>query len=95
MGRLVAIGGGKIETQETLPIDREIVRLTGKRKPNVLFIPTASGDASEYCDNFQAVYRGWLWKHFDHCHRVEISNDGEVIDDPPGERRRREQREAE
>lgn len=50
--KIVAIGGGeigrpgtKIETEE---IDREIIRLTGKKHPKLLFIPTASGDSESY-----------------------------------------------
>ena len=42
--------------RETLAIDREIVSLTGKDRPNALFIPTASGDSPEYWRSFQEVY---------------------------------------
>ena len=42
--------------RETLAIDREIVSLTGKDRPNALFIPTASGDSPEYWQSFQEVY---------------------------------------
>lgn len=56
MGKLVAIGGGEIKNLDTLPIDREIVRLTGKKHPKALFIPTASGDAEGYWQTFQKVY---------------------------------------
>ena len=58
MGKIVAIGGGEIGRPresgkglypiETLPIDREIVRLTGKKNPKLLFIPTASQDSESY-----------------------------------------------
>lgn len=41
---------------ETLPIDREIVRLSGKKRPVALFIPTASGDSEKYWGIFQGVY---------------------------------------
>ena len=54
--KIVAIGGGKLAEHETLKIDQEIVRLTGKRKPNALFIPTASSDSEEYWEFFHAVY---------------------------------------
>ena len=56
MGKLVAIGGGEIAELETFAIDREIVSLTGKDSPRALFIPTASGDSSEYWQSFQDVY---------------------------------------
>ena len=56
MGKLVAIGGGEMAERETLAIDREIVSLTGKDRPNALFIPTASGDSPEYWQSFREVY---------------------------------------
>ena len=55
--RIVAVSGGEIGRPkkegghypiETLPIDKEIVRLTGKKNPKLLFIPTASGDSRSY-----------------------------------------------
>ena len=55
-GKIVAIGGGKIKALETLPIDKEIIMLTGKSHPKALFIPTASGEPEEYCQTFQKVY---------------------------------------
>jgi dipeptidase E len=49
MGKIVALGGGEMgrpgTKKETIPIDREIIRLTGKKHPKLLFLPTASGDA--------------------------------------------------
>lgn len=52
MKKIVAIGGGeigrpgtKIETQK---IDEEIIRLSGKKNPKLLFIPTASFDSEDY-----------------------------------------------
>lgn len=53
MGRIVAIGGGSIGFEgppQTTKIDKEIIRLTKKKKPRLLFIPTASGDAPGYVD---------------------------------------------
>jgi len=52
MKKIVAIGGGEIgrpeHSIETLKIDREIIRLSGKKQPKFLFIPTASIDAGDY-----------------------------------------------
>jgi dipeptidase E len=52
--KIVAIGGGEIGRPgtriETEPIDREILRLSGRRHPRLLFVPTASGDAPSYCE---------------------------------------------
>ena len=41
---------------ETEPIDREIIGLTGKRKPRALFVPTASSDSARYVRHFERVY---------------------------------------
>lgn len=50
--KIVAIGGGEIGRRghpvETTKIDKEIIRLTGKDKPKLLFIPTASSDSESY-----------------------------------------------
>lgn len=50
--KIVAIGGGEIGRPgfpvETTKIDEEIIRLTGKSKPKLLFIPTASSDSEGY-----------------------------------------------
>ncbi len=55
--RIVAIGGGEIGRPkkeggrypiETTSIDKEIIKLTGKKHPKVLFLPTASGDSKGY-----------------------------------------------
>ena len=49
---IVAIGGGQIRTRGTADIDREIIRLSNKEHPRILFVPTASSDSERY------------WKHF-------------------------------
>jgi dipeptidase E len=56
MRKIVAIGGGEIKDLETIILDREIVKLTGKKHPRALFIPTASGDAAGYVETFHKVY---------------------------------------
>lgn len=56
MKTIVAIGGGELGELETLAIDREIVKLSGKKHPVVLFIPTASNDSEKYWEIFQKVY---------------------------------------
>lgn len=52
MKKIVAIGGGEIGSPgcpvETTTIDKEIIRLSGKKRPRVLFIPTASSDSDGY-----------------------------------------------
>lgn len=44
----------------TLSIDREIVELSGKRKPACLFIPTASMDDPGYCARVERLYKDRL-----------------------------------
>ena len=57
MGRIVAIGGGEIRDGETLNIDKFIVSLSGKEKPSLLFIPTASNDSEGYIETVKKVYK--------------------------------------
>ncbi len=58
--KIVAIGGGEIGRPgchiETEEIDREIIRLSGKKNPQALFLPTASGDSQGYWETFQKYY---------------------------------------
>lgn len=54
--RIVGIGGGDLAAGATLPIDRRIVELTGKRRPLALFVPTASTDSREYAAIFAGIY---------------------------------------
>jgi dipeptidase E len=52
MKTIIAIGGGEIGRPgypiETTKIDKEIIKLTGKKNPKLLFIPTASSDSESY-----------------------------------------------
>ena len=52
MGKIVALGGGEIGRPgypiETTSIDKEIIKLSGKKHPKLLFIPTASSDSEGY-----------------------------------------------
>lgn len=58
--KIVAIGGGEIGRNnspiETEEIDREIIKLSGKKHPRVLFLPTASSHSEEYWKVFQKYY---------------------------------------
>lgn len=60
MKHIVAIGGGEIGRPgfpvETTEIDKHIIDLTNKYSPNVLFIPTASGDSVGYSAIFTQYY---------------------------------------
>ena len=52
MGKIIAIGGGEIGRPgypaTTTKIDKKIIRLSGKKSPKLLFIPTASLDSEGY-----------------------------------------------
>ena len=60
MKAIVAIGGGKFTNGGRVAIDREIVRLSGKRHPRLLFIPTASSDFEPYWQNISEYFGGFL-----------------------------------
>jgi dipeptidase E len=55
---IVAIGGGDIRTESTAIIDKEIIRLSGKKKPKLLFIPTASSDDEVYWRHIEKYFGG-------------------------------------
>lgn len=57
---IVAIGGGEIRTRGTAPIDREMIRLTSKEHPRLLFLPTASSDSERYWKHVQEYFGGFL-----------------------------------
>lgn len=64
MGKLVCIGGGEIPRikdgiqlpYETREIDEEIVRISGKQKPKLLFIGTASSHSYDYFLVIKNIY---------------------------------------
>ncbi len=57
---IVAIGGGEIRTRRTAAIDREIIRLSSKKNPKLLFIPTASSDSERYWKHVQDYFGKFL-----------------------------------
>src|SRR5271163_1862327 len=57
---IVAIGGGEIRTRGTAAIDREIIRLSNKKNPRLLFIPTASSDSERYWKHVQEYFGKFL-----------------------------------
>ncbi|HVU75361.1 MAG TPA: peptidase E [Candidatus Paceibacterota bacterium] len=62
--KIVAIGGGEIGRPgtdiETLDIDAEVVALSGKKRPRLVFLPTASGDDPGYQRVVEQYYGGKL-----------------------------------
>src|ERR1700679_3831 len=57
---IVAIGGGLIRTRGTAAIDREIIQLSGKKNPKLLFIPTASSDSEIYWNRIREYFGKFL-----------------------------------
>jgi len=54
---LAALGGGGFSMEpENLALDRWLLSLTGKERPRVLFVPTASGDSDNYVQRFFTAY---------------------------------------
>jgi dipeptidase E len=63
MGKIVALGGGvfmgkndNIWPPEMRPIHKEIIALTNKKRPRVLYIPTAADDSEKRITGFQKNY---------------------------------------
>lgn len=65
--KIVAIGGGEIRTAGTLAIDKAIIRLAQKKRPKLLFIPTASSDNEGY------------WKHIDKYYGKKLGCETDVL----------------
>jgi len=54
---IVAIGGGGFSDHEVLtPLDQYLLDLTGKDRPRVCFLGTASGDSERYAAKFYRAY---------------------------------------
>jgi len=57
MKRIAALGGGGFSMEPRNPrLDRWLLGLTGKRRPRVLFVPTASGDSPRYIGKFHRAF---------------------------------------
>ena len=55
--QIVALGGGGFSDAESLtPIDHYLLELTGKERPRVCFLGTASGDSDRYAAKFYRAY---------------------------------------
>ncbi len=54
---IVAMGGGGFSEEPDNPLlDDYVLSLTRKRRPAICFLPTASGDAQGYIDEFHAAF---------------------------------------
>jgi peptidase E len=56
-GQIVAIGGAALDAENgSVALERYVLDLTGKERPRVCFVPTASGDDVNYVARFFATY---------------------------------------
>lgn len=53
--RIVLLGGG-FSWAPGSPLDAYVLRTAGRRRPKVCFVPTASGDAQSYVEDFHAAF---------------------------------------
>lgn len=57
MKRIAALGGGGFSMEaRNSRLDRWLLSLTGRRRPRVLFVPTASGDSPKYIARFHRAF---------------------------------------
>ena len=57
--QILAMGGGGFSMEpDNLALDRYLLRLTGRERPKVCFVPTASGDAEGYIEGFYRAFKG-------------------------------------
>ncbi len=88
MGKIIAIGGGEIGRPkegsgfyavETEAIDHEILCLTGKKNPTLLFIPTASRDSRGYFEVAKKHFSAVGFKSVDALYLTDKSLSKEAI----------------
>ena len=64
MRQVIAIGGGGFgRTQKSHLIEQYILDQSSQEKPNICFIPTATGDLDPYVVNFYTVFSKLIKKH--------------------------------
>lgn len=72
MKKFVLVGG--VDPHTTLDfIDKEIIRITEKRNPKILFIPTASDDDIKYCERYRDIYTGRFGCEIDFLYLIKES----------------------
>lgn len=58
LGTIVTLGGGGFSASDTgaSALDDHILALSGAARPKVCFVPTASGDATNYAEHFEHAF---------------------------------------
>ena len=78
-GQIVAFGGGGFAMEPDNPLlDDYVLSLTGKPRPRVCLIPTASGDSAAWLDRFYEVF------HDERCEPTHLSLFSRTVDDLQG-----------
>ena len=80
---IFAMGGGGFSMEpDNLALDRYILALTGKERPKVCFLPTASGDSEEYIERFHASLEtlGTEHSHLSLTRYNQRDPDGHLLD---------------
>ena len=85
MTKLIAIGGGEIgrpgKTIETLAIDKEIIKQSGKKRPQLLFIGTATKDWEGYFEAVEKYFGKKLGCKVDRLLMVKEKPSAKIIKD--------------
>jgi dipeptidase E len=76
--KIVAIGGGELADGETEAIDKYSLKLTKKKSPVVLFIPTASHDSESYFEIVKTYFVGLGAARVDAIYLLSKPDDSEV-----------------
>lgn len=72
---IVALGGGGFsEEPDNLQLDEYVLALSGKSKPRICFLPTASGDAEPYIRKFHWIFKKLTRGGQSHLTLVNLAN---------------------
>ncbi|PHV09680.1 Type 1 glutamine amidotransferase-like domain-containing protein [Chitinimonas sp. BJB300] len=67
MQQLIVLGGGGFSMEKSPLLDQYFLCATGKKKPRICFMPTASGDAENHLLKFYAAHASY------HCLASHLS----------------------
>lgn len=55
--QIIALGGGGFSTEpENRALDNYVLQQSGKERPKICFVPTASGDSQDYIEKFYSAF---------------------------------------
>ena len=79
-GYFYAIGGANYDKKESLTIDLDIIKESGKTNPNLLYVPVALNDDENKINSFLTYYKE-LGAKVDVLYSVNVDLDKEIIVD--------------